>query len=103
MAKAAIDGIGARAKNSVNDMPDTEEKTQQQLSEQSGQMNGPLTIVKLNGSNIKILLPYGYEKLKHKNPLKDAARQIKNIEAGYQKVTSSSDNRLTPPPRKLFN
>lgn len=50
------------------------------------------TFVQLNGSKIKILLPDGYERLKHKNVLKGIANSISNAEAGYRKTVSTSDN-----------
>lgn len=50
------------------------------------------TIVQLNGSKIRILLPDGYERLKHKNMLKSVASSLANTEAGYRKTVSTSDN-----------
>ena len=50
------------------------------------------TIVQLSGTRMKILLPDGYERLKHKNPIKDAANSLANNETAYRKTVASSDN-----------
>jgi len=50
------------------------------------------TLVQLNGSSIRILLPDGYDRLKQKNPLKEASRSIANTETAYRKTVSTSDN-----------
>lgn len=45
-------------------------------------------LVQLSGSKVKILLPKGYEKLKHKNILKD----FTSDDVNYHKAVSTSDN-----------
>lgn len=50
------------------------------------------TIVKLDDSDIEILLPDGYEKLKYKNFLEGIIKSFANEEAGFQKTVSMSDN-----------
>lgn len=56
------------------------------------QENNGHTVVQLTGSNIKILLPNGYEKLKYTNPFKDVAKSIANSDAAYRKTVETSDN-----------
>lgn len=50
------------------------------------------TIVQLNGSKIRILLPDGYERIKHKNVIKGIASSIANEDACFRKTVSTSDN-----------
>ena len=50
------------------------------------------TIVQLGGSKIKILLPDGYERIKYKNPVKNAAKAVTNTDAAYGKTVGNSDN-----------
>ena len=45
-------------------------------------------LVQLSGSKVKILLPKGYEKIKHKNILKD----FTSDDVNYHKAVSTSDN-----------
>lgn len=49
------------------------------------------TVVQLKDSNIKILIPDGYRKLKQKNPLKEIQSQIKKESVFFQKVVDYSD------------
>lgn len=50
------------------------------------------TIVQLSGSKIRILIPDGYERLKHKNVFKGIANSLANSDAGFQKTVSTSNN-----------
>ena len=47
------------------------------------------TIVQLSGSKIRILIPDGYERLKHKNVFKGIANSLANSDAGFQKTVST--------------
>ena len=49
-------------------------------------------IVQLAGSNMKVLLPDGYVRIKYKNPLKEMERSIIHSETFYQKTVSTSDD-----------
>ena len=50
------------------------------------------TVVQLSGSKIRLLLPDGYERLKYRNPLKNAAKSIIREDSGYRKTVETSDN-----------
>ena len=50
------------------------------------------TIIQLNDSKIRILLPEGYERLKHKNVLKDISNSLSNTDVAYRKTARTSDN-----------
>ena len=50
------------------------------------------TIVQLKGSKIQMLLPQGFERLKMKNPIKDALNRITSDFVGYRKTVEYSDN-----------
>ncbi len=50
------------------------------------------TIIQLNDSKIRILLPEGYERLKHKNVLKDISNSLSNTDVAYRKTVRTSDN-----------
>lgn len=53
-----------------------------------------LTIVNLKDSNIELLIPYGYRKLKYKNPIKEVASSIANDMQPFQKIVENSNNTL---------
>ena len=54
--------------------------------------NNNHTIVKLNDSNIKVLIPDGYIRLKKKNPLEEIQSSIKNESVAFQKIVEISNN-----------
>ena len=49
------------------------------------------TIVQLSKSDIKILIPDGYTKLKQKNPLNEIQRALKNETVAFRKIVDYSD------------
>lgn len=51
-------------------------------------------IVQPSGSKVRILFPVGYERLKNKNPLKDAANTFVSAVTAYQKTVSTSRNTI---------
>ena len=53
-----------------------------------------LTIVNLKDSNIELLIPEGYRKLKYKNPIKEVASSIVNDMQPFQKIVETSNNTL---------
>lgn len=54
--------------------------------------NNNHTIVKLKDSNIKVLIPDGYIRLKKKNPLEEIQTKIKNESVAFQKIVEISNN-----------
>lgn len=114
-AKDAFGDIGSKVEQSVKDIKDQtapaaekvvggvkkqtkktkdaiEARAQQAKDAKEKKEKEKHTIVQLAGTKIKILLPDGYERLKFKNPLKDAAKAVANDEAGYRKTVTTSDN-----------
>ena len=114
-AKSAVDGIGSKLGKSISDIKDQTasvvEKGAAEVKKQSQKTKETIeakaketktakekkgkekhTIVQLGGSKIKILLPDGYERLKYKNLVKDAAKAVVNTDAAYRKTVGNSDN-----------
>ncbi len=59
------------------------------------------TVIQLKNSEIRVLIPDGYKKLKQKNPVKEIQNQIRNDSACFQKVVDYSNgivfiNKLSP-------
>ena len=112
-AKATVDGIGSKVGKSLTDIKDTAasaaEKGAAEVKKQSKKTKDAIeaktkevkatkepkekhTIVQLAGTKAKILLPDGYERLKYKNLVKDAAKAVANTDAAYRKTVGNSDN-----------
>lgn len=88
--KDKIQETGAAAKEAVKKakMPEIDASK----IKKTFRKNEPYTIVQLSGTKIRILLPEGYERMKYKNPLKDAAKSIANADAAYRKTVGTSDD-----------
>lgn len=112
-AKATVDGIGSIASTSLTNIRDqvvsAAEKGTDEIKKQTKKTKDAIeakakeakvvkepkekhTIVHLTGTKVKILLPDGYERLKYKNLVKDAAKAVANTDAVYRKTVSNSDN-----------
>lgn len=114
-AKSAVGGIGSKVGKSLSDIKDqassVAEKGVNEVKKQSKKTKDAIetktkeakaakekkekekhTIVQLGGSKNKILIPNGYERLKYKNPVKDAAKAVTNTDAAYRKTVGTSDN-----------
>ena len=112
-AKSAIGGMGAKLGKSIFDITDqaasAAEKGAAEVKKQSQKAKDAIeakakeaksgneeiekhTIVQLGGTKIRILLPDGYERIKYKNPVKNAAKVVTNTDAAYGKTVGNSDN-----------
>lgn len=112
-AKATVDDIGSKASKSLINIRDqavsAAEKGTDEIRKQTKKTKDVIeakakeaivvkepkekhTIVQLTGTKVKILLPDGYERLKYKNLVKDAAKAVVNTDAVFRKTVSNSDN-----------
>ena len=91
--KEKLQETGAAAKETANKLKENvASKAEEIKANREKKKSEQHTIVQLKGSDIRILLPDGYEKLKHKNPLKGLTLSLTNEFAGYGKVVSTSAN-----------
>lgn len=114
-AKAKVDGIGSKVGKSLSEIKSqassVAEKGVDEVKKQSRKTMDAIdakakearaakeqkekekhTIIQPAGTKIRILLPDGYNRLKYKNPIKDAAKVIANTDFVYRKTVGSSDN-----------
>ena len=104
--KDRLQGAVDSAKNAIKDvdLSSVKDKIQEtaesaveaakkvKLPEKKEQPEYKHNIVQLKGSSIVILLPEGYVKLKHKNPLRGVINSVTNEETAYGKAVEYSNN-----------
>jgi len=120
-ARGAISGMGSKVDKSIGDIKNkvtpATEKVADGFKEQSVKVKATVetaakgvqnslketsegrnknknehTIVKLAGTDMKILLPDGYEKIKYSNPIRGMVKNLANTDAAFRKTVSTSDN-----------
>ena len=86
-AKAGADAVAKGAKAGAEKVKETVDGIGTDKVREDGH-----TVVALNGSKMKLLLPDGYTKLKRSNVVNQIVKAVQNTEVVYQKIVDYSNN-----------